>query len=161
MRATIFRWMEQLVPHILVHGFKILIILLSAIILKKVIGKFIEKAVRVAVKPDKFSSRETEKKREDTLIRIFNATAGITILTTTVIMVLQEMGVMVGPILAGAGIVGLAFGFGGQYLIRDIIAGLFIILENQYRIGDVVRFDSTEGLVEDISLSIILINMII
>lgn len=69
-----------------------------------------------------------------------------------VLMVLEEFGVMIGPILAAAGIVGLAFGFGGQYLIRDIISGFFIILENQYRIGDVVSFDTVKGLVEDISL---------
>jgi len=55
-------------------------------------------------------------------------------------------------VLAGAGIVGLAFGFGGQYLIRDVIAGLFIILENQYRIGDVVELGAVSGMVEDISL---------
>jgi small conductance mechanosensitive channel len=67
-------------------------------------------------------------------------------------MVLQEIGLMIGPVLAAAGIVGLAVGFGGQYLIRDIIAGLFIILENQYRIGDVVHLDGTNGLVEKISL---------
>jgi moderate conductance mechanosensitive channel len=67
-------------------------------------------------------------------------------------MVLQEFGMMIGPLLAGAGIVGLAFGFGGQYLIRDIIAGLFIIIENQYRIGDVVNFGAVGGLVENISL---------
>ena len=59
---------------------------------------------------------------------------------------------MIGPMLAGAGIVGLAFGFGGQYLIRDVIAGLFIILENQYRIGDVVELGAVSGTVEDISL---------
>jgi small conductance mechanosensitive channel len=67
-------------------------------------------------------------------------------------MILQEIGLEIGPVLAGAGIVGLALGFGGQYLIRDIITGLFIILENQYRIGDVVYIDTTGGLVEDISL---------
>lgn len=67
-------------------------------------------------------------------------------------MILQEIGLEIGPILAGAGIVGLALGFGGQYLIRDIITGLFVILENQYRIGDVVNIDTTGGLVEDISL---------
>jgi small conductance mechanosensitive channel len=67
-------------------------------------------------------------------------------------MILQETGIQIAPILAGAGIVGLAFGFGGQYLIRDLISGLFIILENQYRIGDVVNINSTGGLVEDISL---------
>jgi len=53
--------------------------------------------------------------------------------------------------LAGAGIIGLAVGFGGQYLIRDLISGFFIIIENQYRVGDVVNFDGTGGLVEDIS----------
>ncbi|KKU93991.1 MAG: Potassium efflux system KefA protein / Small-conductance mechanosensitive channel [Candidatus Jorgensenbacteria bacterium GW2011_GWA1_48_13] len=55
-------------------------------------------------------------------------------------------------LLAAAGIAGLAFGFGGQYLIRDIISGLFIVMENQYRVGDVVCFDGTCGLIEDISL---------
>jgi small-conductance mechanosensitive channel len=69
-------------------------------------------------------------------------------------MILEEGGVKIGPILAGAGIVGLAFGFGGQYLIRDIITGLFIIIENQYRIGDVINIDATGGLVEDISLRV-------
>ncbi len=67
-------------------------------------------------------------------------------------MVLQQLGIPIGPMLAGAGIVGLAVGFGGQYLIRDLISGIFIILENQYRIGDVVSFDGTSGLVEDITL---------
>ena len=69
-----------------------------------------------------------------------------------ILMLLQEMSVPIAPILTGAGIIGLAVGFGGQYLIRDIISGFFIIMENQYRIGDVVNFDGTGGLVEDISL---------
>jgi small conductance mechanosensitive channel len=55
-------------------------------------------------------------------------------------------------LLAAAGIAGLALGFGGQYLIRDLITGFFIIAENQYRIGDVVCFDGTCGSVEDISM---------
>jgi len=67
-------------------------------------------------------------------------------------MILQEIGFAIGPLLAAAGIAGLAFGFGGQYLIRDLISGLFIIMESQYRIGDVVCFDGTCGLVKDISL---------
>ncbi|MFA4853470.1 MAG: mechanosensitive ion channel family protein [Bacteroidales bacterium] len=152
MKETITKWTELLIPWLLSHGVKILIILVGAYVLNKIINKFIERAVRIAVIPDDFSSKEAEKKREDTLIHIFSATLRIAILTMVGLMVLQELGVMIGPILAGAGIVGLAFGFGGQYLIRDIISGLFIILENQYRIGDVVNFDNTSGLVEDISL---------
>lgn len=106
----------------------------------------------MAVKADSSSSEEAEKKREDTLIRIFNGALSIVILTIAILMILQEASLEIGPILAGAGIVGLAFGFGGQYLIRDVITGLFVILENQYRIGDVVNIDGTGGSVVDISL---------
>ncbi|MBU2220830.1 mechanosensitive ion channel family protein, partial [Patescibacteria group bacterium] len=67
-------------------------------------------------------------------------------------MLLSEFGIAIGPILAAAGVVGLALGFGGQYLIRDLISGIFILLENQYRTGDVVCFDTTCGLVEHLSL---------
>lgn len=152
MKDHIEKWAEQVMPWLFSHGIKIVILLGGAYVLNKIIAKFIEKAVRIAVVPSGFASPEAEKKREDTLIHIFAATSKIAILTITVLMVLQELGMMIGPILAGAGIVGLAFGFGGQYLIRDIIAGLFMILENQYRIGDVVNFDNVGGLVEDISL---------
>ncbi len=95
---------------------------------------------------------EAKKKREDTLIRIFTGAARIVILIMALLMILQEGGLKIGPVLAGAGIVGLAFGFGGQYLIKDVITGLFIILENQYRIGDVITIDNTSGQVQDISI---------
>src|SRR5512133_4326059 len=67
-------------------------------------------------------------------------------------MILKEAALDIGPLLAGAGIAGLAVGFGGQYLIRDIITGLFLMLENQYRIGDVVNIEGLSGSVEDITL---------
>jgi len=95
---------------------------------------------------------EAERQREDTLIRIFNGAKGIVILVIAVLTILKEAGLDIGPMLAGAGIVGLAVGFGGQYMIRDIISGLFIILENQYRIGDVITINDKGGVVEDISL---------
>ncbi len=68
------------------------------------------------------------------------------------LMILPEIGINIGPLLAGVGIAGVALGFGAQYLIRDVISGLFIILENQYRVGDVVSLDGTSGLVEDMNL---------
>ena len=152
MEQTFKEWTETIGPWLLTHGLKILIIGAGAYILDKIISKIIRKAVRVAVVPDSDTSKDAEVKREDTLIRIFNGALGILILTIAILMILQEAGLEIGPILAGAGIVGLAFGFGGQYLIRDIISGLFIILENQYRIGDVIKINTTGGLVEDISL---------
>jgi len=152
MEEKLSNWIELAGPWLLMHGLKIVIIAIVAFIGDRVISKIIRKAVMIAVVPDASSSEESEKKREDTLIRIFTGALNIVIITMALLMILQEVAVEIGPILAGAGIVGLAFGFGGQYLIRDLISGLFIILENQYRIGDVVNFDGTGGLVEDISL---------
>jgi len=152
MKDTIIKWSEAIVPWLLTHGIKILIIAVAAWLINKIIRRIIIKAVRVAVITDGNMPEEAEKKREDTLNRIFSGAARIVIIVIAGMMILQEGGLEIGPMLAGAGIVGLAVGFGGQYLIRDIISGLFIILENQYRIGDVVNIDGTGGSVEDISL---------
>lgn len=152
MKEIFFEWSKKVIPWLLSHGLKILIIAFVGWLLNLILSRVIIKAVRIAVKPDGSASEEAEKKREDTLIRIFNGALRIVIITITTIMILDEAGIKIGPILAGAGIVGIAVGFGGQYLIKDIITGLFIILENQYRIGDVVNIDGTGGLVQDISI---------
>lgn len=144
---------EILIDWFINHGIKIILLIVGALILYKVVVKYIiEKGIRIAVVGDKYTSKEAEIKREDTLIRILTATFKVALIILVSLMILQEFNVNIAPILAGAGIIGLALGFGGQYLIRDIISGLFIIIENQYRIGDVVTFDGTSGLVEDISL---------
>jgi small conductance mechanosensitive channel len=70
---------------------------------------------------------------------------------TVSLMVLMEFGIEIGPIIASAGIVGLAVGFGAQNLVRDFISGFFIILENQIRVGDVAIINGTGGLVENIN----------
>jgi small conductance mechanosensitive channel len=152
MKEYFADWTELLVPWFLSSGLRIIVIIVISFFINKIITRLIDKMVRLAVVPNNYSSKEAEKKREDTLIQIFSITAKIVIFSIFILMVLQEFGVVIGPILAAAGIVGLAFGFGGQYLIRDIISGLFIILENQYRIGDVVKFENLGGVVEKISL---------
>jgi len=144
--------LRNIEPWLFEHGIKILAILIAAYFLQRFAGVFIEKIVRKAVPSKHFLTKEAERKREDTLIRIFSVSLQITVWILTAMMILQEIGFNVGPLLAAAGIAGIALGFGGQYLIRDLISGLFIILENQYRIGDVVCFDGTCGLVEDVSL---------
>jgi small-conductance mechanosensitive channel len=152
MKDYVIDLVGKVTPWLQSHGLKILIIAAGAFILNKLAKKLIERIIRIAVVGDKNISKEAEKKREDTLIRIFVWTINILILIIASLMILQEVGIPTGPILASAGIIGLAVGFGGQYLIRDLISGFFIILENQYRIGDVVNFDGTGGSVEDISL---------
>lgn len=143
---------DQIISWLLSSGLRILGILVIAFVVRRFGSVFVEKTVRRIITGDGLKSRDAEKKREDTLIQIINGTLNILVILLMVLMILQELGMAIGPILAAAGIAGLAFGFGGQYLIRDTIAGLFIILENQYRVGDVICLDGTCGLVEDISL---------
>ncbi len=143
---------DKIIPWLLLHGIKILVIAVVAYLLNLILSRIIIRTVRIAVVRDETTSEEAEKKREDTLIRIFNGALRIIIIALALMMILQESGIKIGPILAGAGIVGVAVGFGGQYLIKDVITGLFMILENQYRIGDSVIIDGTNGMVQDISL---------
>ena len=146
------KFVQNITPWFLDHGVKIVAIIIVDYLIRKFAGIFIERIIRKIIISDHFLTKEAEKKREDTLIRIFTVSLGILIWLLALLMILQETGIAIGPLLAAAGIAGLAFGFGGQYLIRDLISGLFIILENQYRLGDVACFDGTCGLVEDISM---------
>ena len=152
MKETIMNLVDLVSPWILSHGIKIILIVGGTYFLNRFLNHAIEKIVRTAVVSDKYLSKEAEEKREDTLIRIFTWSGKILILFVAILTILQEIGIPIAPILAGAGIIGIAVGFGGQYLIKDIISGFFFILENQYRVGDVVNFNGTDGLVEDISL---------
>jgi moderate conductance mechanosensitive channel len=92
--------------------------------------------------------------RTKTLVKVFNWLAAIMLSIVVVYMVLENLGFSVAPLLAGAGIIGIAFGFGGQYLIRDVISGFFILMEGQYNINDVIQIGEYGGLVENINLRI-------
>jgi small conductance mechanosensitive channel len=152
MEENLVKWSEKIFPWLLDHGLKILVIVFSAYILNIILTRIIARAIRISLVADDTMSKEGKKRREDTLLHISNGAVRISLLVIAVLMILQEAGVKIGPILAGAGIVGLAVGFGAQYLIRDIITGIFIIMENQYRIGDVVKIDEANGTVESITL---------
>jgi small conductance mechanosensitive channel len=107
---------------------------------------------RYMARPKRGESREGMKRREDTLRGVFMGAGKIIIIILVAFMILSELNIPVGPILAGFGIVGIAVGFGAQYLIRDLIAGIFILMENQYRVGDVARVADIAGLVEEVNL---------
>lgn len=93
---------------------------------------------------------ETQK-RAETIVRLLRQAAIILLWLTGALMILRELGVEIGPILASAGIAGLAIGFGAQNLVRDVIAGFFLIIENQVRVGDVAIINGTGGLVEAVN----------
>lgn len=145
---------ELFINWAVVHGVAVVAVLLLALLVLTLGRVFLDRLVRRLVPPSAFHSPEAEKQREDTLIRISRSTLTIVVWVVAGLMVLSEVGINIGPLLAAAGVAGLAVGFGGQYLIRDVVAGLFIILENQYRVGDVVCLDATCGLVEDVSIRI-------
>jgi small conductance mechanosensitive channel len=92
------------------------------------------------------------QKRTQTLASIIRYVSVIAILLVGTMMVLKEFGIEIGPLLAAAGIVGLAVGFGAQSLVKDVISGFFILLEDQIRVGDVVQIAGKGGLVEKINL---------
>ena len=92
------------------------------------------------------------ERRMHTIARLLVRVAGATIGVVAVLMSLQLFGIDIGPAVAGLGVVGIAVGFGAQTLIRDWLAGIFIVLENQYSQGDVVSIAGVEGKVEDFSL---------
>ncbi|MEZ4195352.1 MAG: mechanosensitive ion channel family protein [Candidatus Paceibacterota bacterium] len=143
---SIFAWLTD-------HGPRIVLVLVAAFLINRFSGIFIERLIRRIIPANNYNDSEiAERKREDTLIRISVASLRVVVWIMVILILLSEIGINIGPLIAAAGVVGLAFGFGGQYLIKDLISGFFIILENQYRIGDVVCFDGTCGLVEDITL---------
>lgn len=133
------------------HIVRITIIILGAIIIRFISGRLIARVIRRFVRRG-HGTKLAEDKRENTLIQVAGGTVSIVVWLVAGMMLLSEFGIAIGPVLAAAGVVGLAVGFGGQYLIRDLISGAFVILENQYRTGDVVSIGATSGLVEGITL---------
>ncbi len=97
-------------------------------------------------------------KRAETLVRLLRQAVAIALWVVVTLIVLREVGVEIGPILASAGIVGLAVGFGAQNLVRDVISGFFMILENQIRVGDVAIVNGTGGVVEKINFRTVVLR---
>jgi small conductance mechanosensitive channel len=134
-------------------GLRVLVILAVAWIAIKVLKKILH---RLELKLTADSSQAGEppsesQKRIGTIVRLTRQTTMLLLWLTVSLMVLMEFGIEIGPIIASAGIVGLAVGFGAQNLVRDFISGFFIILENQIRVGDVAIINGTGGLVENIN----------
>jgi small conductance mechanosensitive channel len=144
--ATVVTWLID-------HGIRILVIVVVGTVLWFALNKFLPPIVRRGVVRTKYKeSKEGIEKRTNTLLSIFKGVGRVFIVVIGIMMILSEVGVNIVPVLAGFGIAGVAIGFGAQYLIRDLIAGTFIILENQYRVGDVARVADITGLVEEVTL---------
>ncbi len=133
----------------------LLIIILLFMVAFRLVGMLIGKMKNVLIEQaEKSETRDTYEatKRINTLSLISHKVLLVMLWVLFLMLVLQKVGVNVGPILASVGILGLAIGFGAQELVRDFISGFFIISENQIRTGDVAIINGTGGLVERIEL---------
>jgi len=144
----------KFIPWFLSVGVEVILIVVATKVLSGGLHKTIEKIVRKSVPSHEYVDSVSEKKREDTLIRVFSGSMKVLLYGISFMLILSALGVTIGPVLAGAGVAGVAFGFGAQYLVRDLISGFFIILENQFRVGDAIEVAGVTGIVENITLRV-------
>jgi small conductance mechanosensitive channel len=143
------RWSET----IWTHGLRIILVLAVVYVGLRLLRQTLDRMVHVAVARQMEGQPAVEiEKRADTLTDVVYRTAWAVGFAVAALTVLPEVGINIGPLLAGAGIIGLAIGFGAQSLVKDAINGLFILVENQYAKGDVVNIAGVGGLVEDVNL---------
>ena len=139
-------------------GLRIVLIVVIALIVSRIVGSFIRGVVKRVVDREVAEGTAQElsaaevKKRMDTLDSLGANTLQFFIVIIAGLMILGQLGLNIGPALAGLGIVGIAVGFGAQFLVRDYLNGSLILIENQFARGDVVRVAGVEGTVEDFTL---------
>ena len=142
---------QNIIAWLLTHGIKIILILIATVLINRFLKAFIKKSITKQAE-SKILGAEG-KKRGETLISIFEGTFKFISWVIAFLMILPEFGVEVAPLLAGVGVVGLAVSMAARGIISDFISGLFIIIENQYYIGDRVKIAGIEGVVKEITLS--------
>ena len=135
---------EYLITFIKQYGVDIAWIIILFIFGRLLLKLAVRRLVNIVDDGDDTHATQKEK-RAETLSPIIMTTGDIVIYIVLLLMVLGLFGVDIRPILAGAGVVGLAIGFGAQSLVKDFVSGLFILLEDQYGIGDRVKIGSNEG----------------
>jgi small-conductance mechanosensitive channel len=148
-------YLENAGRWLVTSGLQILLIVVIALVALRVLRKVAGRAfstMRHGRDDPEFA------KRTDTLNDITGNVLGVAVLVIALMMVLKEFGIDIGPILAGAGVLGLAIGFGAQNLVQDVISGFYILLEDQIRVGDVVQIAGKGGLVERVSLRMTVIR---
>lgn len=143
------RWVERSFEWFSTSGLRIVIIAVGMMVLlalvKRAVDRFRGLYVGTLQSP-------AQVKRADTLTHVIRDVARAVVLAVGGMMILSEIGVDLKPLLAAAGLGGLAIGFGGQSLVKDVISGFFILLEDSIRVGDVVEIAGVGGVVEEVKL---------
>ncbi len=137
---------------------EILLTLAAVIFAQALIHETLGRMVHRVIRSHKYESKTEERRREETLVRVFdNLSSGILWTIGVTVILGNEMHIHLATLLTGAGLVGVVVGLGAQSILRDCLAGIMVIMENQYRVGDVISMSAgmgtpVSGVVEDISI---------
>jgi small conductance mechanosensitive channel len=130
------------------EGIKIFGIFLSALLfnrfLKLIVRKYLEEKIKI--------SKEGQRKRIKTLLSAIEGSLKLIVWCLAILMILSEFGINIGPILASLGLTGFAIGMAARDILADFISGIFIILEDQYQVGDRIKIGNLEGNVVEFNL---------
>lgn len=138
------------------HGLIIAIIIGAAILLAWLARQAVRRMQRRMEFAESLTA-ELDLQRAATLTQAMHYAIRVVVWTLAVLLILDQVGVNLAPLIAGAGIAGIALGFGAQSIVRDFLSGFFILLENQFAVGDIVAVNADEnvsGKVEQISLRV-------
>jgi moderate conductance mechanosensitive channel len=140
---------------LLVRPLKIILLVVAGVVVARLGARTVRRFVRTlsARTPVRTGSVRSEQ-RVSTVAKVLGGMVRALVWIVVILVVLGEVGVDLAPLLAGAGIAGIALGFGAQSLVKDFLSGFFILLEDQYGVGDVINLGDATGTVEDISLRV-------
>lgn len=144
-------------PNVLELAGRIFVVLALAWISYRVL-KLVLRRIEQSVGENAVGTISVQEQRVKTMVSLVRSVGIVVILLIALFMVLNAIGLNIGPLLAGAGVVGLAISFGAQSLVKDIISGLFILFENQFGVGDVIRVKDLSGRVETMTLRIVVMR---
>src|SRR5215470_13266108 len=143
--------LREIFSPILIPAIRITWILIVAYVVLKLIDSALRR-LRLLIPSNDVLGVARVEQRTETLRLVIRSVSKVVLLLLVVLMISAELGFNIGPVLASAGIVGLAVGFGAQSLVKDVISGFFILFEDQFGIGDVVKIGDFTGVVERMSL---------
>ncbi|KQX65824.1 mechanosensitive ion channel protein MscS [Angustibacter sp. Root456] len=162
---------DRLSEWLLTHGLRILLIVVVAVVLRWVLQRAVTRFVRRAVDSGLTTHlgrnratrviasatgalSERRRQRTETLGSVLRSLITAVVFGVAFLMVLSEFGVDLAPLLASAGVAGVALGFGAQSLVKDFLSGIFMLLEDQYGVGDLIDVGEAAGTVEEVTLRV-------
>lgn len=130
---------------------QVLLLIFSLYLIHRLLKKYLSIVIKRAVSKYGSETLHADKKREETIIGLLNAVSMLVLAFIGLLGLLTILGINIAGLITGAGVVGIIIGLGGQNIVKDFMAGIFVLVENQYRVGDIITVKGVSGIVETIS----------